>query len=244
MIESFVLFTEQKEILNKLSDEQAGKIFKAIFEYATNGEIPKDIKDDLVLDIVFTTLKQTIDRNQEKWQEIKQKRSEAGKKHKGNQYTNNGTDKNEMEQMEQMEQNGTNGTNNVSVSVNDNVSVSVSGSGSVINNNVIPATARDEVWTFYLNNINSTPVEYEIDTIKSYEDELPQDLIIYAMQKAVLGRARKISYISKILDTWKSKGITTLSEAQKEQKVQRQKTTNKFFDDSGQYDNLDRFYDN
>lgn len=224
MIDSFVLFTEQKEILNKLSDEQAGKIFKAIFEYATSGEISNEIKDDLVMDIVFTTLKQTMDRNQEKWQEIKKKRSEAGKKHKGNQYTQNGTQQDEMEQMEQMEQNGTNGTNNVSVNVNDNVSVSVS--GSVINNSVIPATARDEVWTFYLNNINSTPVEYEIDTIKSYEDELPQDLIIYAMQKAVLSRARKISYITKILDEWKNKGITTLAEAKEEKKESKLITVN------------------
>ena len=56
------------------------------------------------------------------------------------------------------------------------------------------------------------------DTIKSYEDELPQDLIIYAMQKAVLSRVRKISYIKSILDEWINKGITTLAEAKEEKK--------------------------
>lgn len=115
---SFVLFLDLKETVDSLSDGQAGKLFKAIFQYQKTGEV--NLKG--TLNTLFFSIKNQLDRNEKKWEEIKQKRSEAGKRHTGNQYT--------RARMEQMEQNGTNGT--VNVSVNDNVNVSVS--GSVINN--------------------------------------------------------------------------------------------------------------
>lgn len=78
--------------------------------------------------------------------------------------------------------------------------------------------AADEVMSFYLNNINSAITPYEAEVIEKYQKELPNDLIIYAMQKAVEQRARKISYIDSILSSWISKGITTLAEAKEERK--------------------------
>jgi hypothetical protein len=117
---SFILFHDQKEVVDELTDEQAGKLFKAIYEYNVNKKI--NLKGALKL--VFIPFKTTFDRNNDKWDETAKQRSKAGKKHKGNQYTR----KKEMEQMEQVFQNGTNGTVSVSGSVNvsDNVSVSVS----------------------------------------------------------------------------------------------------------------------
>lgn len=128
---SFILYNDQKEVIDELNDEQAGKLFKAIYEYNVNQ------KETLtgILKLVFIPFKTSFDRDEEKWEEIIEKRSEAGKKHTGNQYTRkkekeigtNGTS------VPKMEQNGTNGT--VSVSVNDSVSVNVndSVSGSVNN---------------------------------------------------------------------------------------------------------------
>ena len=118
---SFILYHDQKEVIDELDDEQAGKLFKAIYEYNVN----KKIILKGALKLVFIPFKTAFDRNDDKWDDIKQKRSNAGKNHTGNQYTR----KKETEQMEQVFQNGTNGT--VSVSVSD--SVSVSGSVSVIN---------------------------------------------------------------------------------------------------------------
>lgn len=77
MKDSFILYTEQKEVVDKLSDEQAGKIFKAIYEYVQTNKMPKL---DGLLDIIIIPFKQSLDRNTEKWEEIKKKRSEAGKK--------------------------------------------------------------------------------------------------------------------------------------------------------------------
>ena len=50
MKDSFILYTEQKEVVDKLTDEQAGKIFKAIYEYALTNKMP--VLDNL-LDIII-----------------------------------------------------------------------------------------------------------------------------------------------------------------------------------------------
>ena len=116
---SFILYHDQKEIIDELDDEQAGKLFKAIYEYNVN----KKITLKGALKIIFLPFKTAFDRNDDKWEEVIEKRSKAGKNHTGNQYTR----KKELEQMEQVFQNGTNGTNGtVSVSVSDSVSDSVS----------------------------------------------------------------------------------------------------------------------
>lgn len=130
---SFILYNDQKEVIDELNDEDAGKLFKAIYEYNVN----KNIILTGALKVIFIPFKNSFDRDDDKWENIVKLRSEAGKKHSGNQYTNekNGTSvpfvpKNGTS-VPKMEQNGTNGTVSVSVSVND--SVSVSDSVSVIN---------------------------------------------------------------------------------------------------------------
>lgn len=73
---SFLLYTEQKEVIDKLSDEQAGQLIKAIYKYANDGEMPEL---EGLLDIVIIPFKQCIDKNNEKYEEVIKKRSEAGK---------------------------------------------------------------------------------------------------------------------------------------------------------------------
>lgn len=69
---------------------------------------------------------------------------------------------------------------------------------------------------FYLNNINSTPVQKEMEILTSYLKELPEDLLIYGMEKAVENKARNLAYCKGIWNSWISKGITTLAEAKEE----------------------------
>ncbi len=123
MKNSFIIYNSFYEPLKSLNDEQLGKLFRAIFNYTINGEITQD--NDIL--IAFMFIKNQLDMDSEKYQDIKQKRSEAGKKHKGNQYTN-------KNKMEQMEQNGTNGSDNDNV--NDNVNVNDINIKNNINNNL------------------------------------------------------------------------------------------------------------
>lgn len=147
---SFILYHDQKELIDELTDEQAGKLFKAIYEYNIN----KNVKLTGALKLVFIPFKTAFDRNNDKWQETAEKRSEAGKRHTGNQHTRK--KEKEMEQMEQVFQNGTNGTVSVSVSgsVSDNVSVNVSDSVSVNNIENTPDTP-DTVLQFCLSNFEN-----------------------------------------------------------------------------------------
>ena len=117
MKDSFILYNAFYEPIKEMKNEQLGKLLRAIFDYTTTGKITQE--PDIM--IAFMFIKNQIDIDQKKWQDIKKVRSEAGKKHKGNQYTN-GTKWNKMEQTEQ---NGTNGTVNENDNVNENVNVNV-----------------------------------------------------------------------------------------------------------------------
>ena len=77
MKDSFVIYTENEDIVNELSDEQAGKLFKALFCYQSGENV--DI-DDLATKIAFKTIKRQIDKCNEKYEKTREKRSEAGKK--------------------------------------------------------------------------------------------------------------------------------------------------------------------
>lgn len=114
---SFVLYADQKEIIDELDDEQAGKLFKAIYEYNATG------KTSLtgILKSVFTSFKITFDRDEKKWEDIKQKRSEAGKRGMESRW---GKDDNKITNDNKRYQTLTNITDSVSVSVSDSVSVS------------------------------------------------------------------------------------------------------------------------
>ena len=74
--ESFLLYTEQKEVVDRLSDRDAGRLIKAIYGYAETGKM--EAFGDM-LDIVIIPFKQTLDRNKEKYMKTVEKRREAGR---------------------------------------------------------------------------------------------------------------------------------------------------------------------
>ena len=73
---SFILYADIKTTIDKLDNEYAGKLFKHILAYV-NDENPTT--DDLLLEVAFEPIKRQFKRDLEKWEQIKSKRSEAGK---------------------------------------------------------------------------------------------------------------------------------------------------------------------
>lgn len=65
MKDSFILYVDQKELIDTLSDSEAGKLLKAIFEYETTQKLPKLSK---TLNLVFIPIKNALDRNREKYE--------------------------------------------------------------------------------------------------------------------------------------------------------------------------------
>ena len=126
--ESFILYNSFYEPIKALKNEQLGKLLRAIFNYTINGEITQDSE----IMVAFMFIKNQIDRDAEKWETEKNKRSEAGKKgmasrwgKKNNSvidsYNNDKSVKNVITKI----------TDNVNVNVNDNVNDNVT-----TNNNI------------------------------------------------------------------------------------------------------------
>ena len=197
MKDSFILYTEQKEVINKLSDEQAGKLIKAIYEYVETEKMPEL---DPLLDIVIIPFKQNLDRNKEKYNKISEIRAKAGAKG------------GKQKKQKQIKESKCNDNENENVNDNENVNVNDNDNENVGDSCV---DGLQDIIDFYNENIGLiTP--YGLETLEDYAKEMPADLIILAMKKAVEADKRTIQYIKGILNNWSKKGIKTVLEAQKE----------------------------
>ena len=65
--DSFILYLEQKSIFEMLTDEEAGRLIKAIFEYEDTGQL---LSLDRALHIAFIPIKNTLDRNKQKYEKV------------------------------------------------------------------------------------------------------------------------------------------------------------------------------
>lgn len=72
----FILYADQKAIFDQLPNDKAGELIKFIFSYV-NDENPQT--DDLIIKLGFTPIQQQLKRDLVKYEETKEKRSEAGK---------------------------------------------------------------------------------------------------------------------------------------------------------------------
>lgn len=125
---SFVLYADLMDIVNDLDNEQAGKLIKMVVDYV-NDRNPET--DEQIIKIAFKPIKNQLKRDLQKWESIKQKRSDAGKK--------GGRPK------KQIEANKANGffekQNKAKKAVNVNVNVN----DSVINNKAFAVDANKDI---------------------------------------------------------------------------------------------------
>jgi ribosomal protein L44E len=105
----FILYSDIIHTIEKLTDEQAGVLFKHILKYV-NDENPEC--KDLITEIAFEPIKQSLKRDLLKWGDKKQKRSEAGIAGATKRWQNIAKDSKRIKPIA-----------NIAVNVNDNVSV-------------------------------------------------------------------------------------------------------------------------
>jgi len=126
---SFLLYTDLIHVVEKLSDEQAGKLMKHLLRYV-NDQDP--VMDDFVLDIVFEPIKQTLKRQLKEWEEVRKKRIESGKIGGINSGKSRGKKQNKANEASASKTKQTKQDEaNEAVNVNGNVSVNVSGNDNV-----------------------------------------------------------------------------------------------------------------
>ena len=110
---SFIAYTDWNKTFEKLSDDEAGKLAKMMFSFVSDGnpEAP-----DRITELLFEPMKSQLERDLEKYKEVRQKRAESGR--------NGGLKSAETRsKAEQNEANDSNSKQNEAVNVNDNVNV-------------------------------------------------------------------------------------------------------------------------
>ena len=136
--ETFIFHKDWYNAISQLDKDLRLELYDAIMRKALYNESPSLSP---MGNLAMSFIEPQIERDFDKWLDIREKRSNAGKAHRGNQYSlmeqtehkqTNGTS---VPMLEQMEQDGTNGT--VSVSVSDSVSVD--------NNSVILKEKEDTI---------------------------------------------------------------------------------------------------
>lgn len=75
---SFILYADLKHTLAKVPDDVAGRLFKVILEYVNDNN--PTIENDLLLEVLFEPIKQTLKRDLQRWEQFRLKQSENGKK--------------------------------------------------------------------------------------------------------------------------------------------------------------------
>lgn len=89
--DSFILYLEQKQIFEMLTNEEAGQLIKAIFEYEDTGQT---VSLDKSLQIAFIPIKSALDRNKEKYEKVIERNKKNIEKRWNKENTKNTTGKN------------------------------------------------------------------------------------------------------------------------------------------------------
>lgn len=75
----FFTYFHHEAVLRALTDRDAGRLYKDLLHYGNTGELP-DYGDNTGLNVAFTLFRTEIDYNFDRYREICDARSEAGKK--------------------------------------------------------------------------------------------------------------------------------------------------------------------
>lgn len=127
---SFILYLDMRSTLAKLSDESYGRLMRAVFDYAAEGIIPEFT--DMCEDLMFSVIKTTLDRDEEKYREVCRRNAENGKKGGRPKKQQAATETETSEGFSEEAKKADSDNDSESESVNESVSVSANASESII----------------------------------------------------------------------------------------------------------------
>lgn len=132
---SFVAYADWQSQFNLLSDDEAGRLIKHLFSYV-NDENPEFSASDRLLIMAFEPIKNQLKRDLKKYETIKKRRSDAGKKSAELRSKSVEQELTKSTSVEFVKQESTNPTVNVTDTVNGNgnVNVNVNGTDTVTDN--------------------------------------------------------------------------------------------------------------
>jgi len=166
----FILYADQKALFEQLPNDKAGELIKFIFAYV-NDENPET--EDLIINLAFTPIKQQLKRDLIKFEETKEKRSEAGKAGANKRWQNIANDSKRISDIAK-----------IAVNVNDNVNVKekvidINIRKQEFANSLIPFVdvyGKDMIREFYdywsETTLNNKKMKYELERTWSVERRL------------------------------------------------------------------------
>lgn len=119
---SFILYTDNYEAIRSLTYEQKGRLLDAAYLYEMGEELPEM---DAVTAMAFSFIRISLDRDNGKWEVIRQKRVEAGRKGRAAKIKQNEQMQANANKCQQVSAVNVNVNDNVNVNVNDSVNVNV-----------------------------------------------------------------------------------------------------------------------
>lgn len=163
MKDSFILYNSFYEPIKNLTNEQLGKLLRAVFDYTINGVTTKD--NDIL--IAFMFIKNQIDLDTKKWEEERKKRSEAGRLGGINRAKNqNQKLSSKSKQCLEVLSNGKQNQANQGDNENENENVNVN----VINNNL--SSTVDEIINYLNQPDTDEPIRSFTKTSKSTRSKI------------------------------------------------------------------------
>ena len=158
---TFVLYCDWEDVIEDLTDEEVGQLFKAIFAYVNHGS---DVRFDgrSGVGVAFKTIRRQIDVNRKKYEQVVEKRRNAAKKRWEKQNSDAQSDANAYFAMHNV-------NDNVNVNDNDNVNDIVNENGNERNDNV---------------NDNVSPSAPDFSAVELSDDQL-SSLVSFSSQRAV-----------------------------------------------------------
>ena len=107
-------------------------------------------------------------------------------------------------------------------------SVSVSVTDHITNTDINNKLNNNNIFSIIEENFGRMLAPLEIEEIKTWQDmSISEELITYATKIAVCNNAYSIKYISSILSSWQKKKITTIAQAQEDEKEFKNKKENR-----------------
>ena len=202
MKESIIFYISQYTAIKDLTDEQIGRLFRAIFEKQLGNEVV--LEDDIKIAFNFINNQLVVD--EKKYTEKCEKNRNNGKK--GGAPIGNQNAKKTTKQPKQPNGLKNNPNDNENENENDNSDVVV-----------------NKLFMFVEKNFGRPIAPLEYQEINTWKDN---DLTRYAIKQAILNGKYNIKYISRILLAYERENIKTVQQAQereREYETMRKKNT-------------------
>lgn len=216
---AFLMYTEYEQQLEDLSDEELGKLMRAIFKYEKDGTKPNFTG---LLKMAFSFIMSNLNSNQEKYDKRCETSAQNGSK--GGRPRNKNLNENLNENLNKNlnKPNKTKKANNDDDNDNDNEDDN--------DKNNVKDDEDDNIYEFLEQNFGYTISPTTYQTIQYWLKEFNNEykIIKYGIRKCCHNNVKTISYLEGILKSWKDKGFKTLEECENENKKEEREPVEVF----------------